>query len=97
MPTATRPAEAGSIDITPVLRDYRQWIREQEFDGDEPPPFWGSMPSTVHPHGVDVNIELDEKSGLYAAWVYPNRMNGQSLETDTSRLLAVRPSTDWPG
>lgn len=97
MTTACTPAEAGSIDISPVLADYRQWVREECFDGEEPPPFWGSMPSATHPHGVDVNIELDEESGLYTAWVYPNRWSGEWLETDTTRLLAVIASTDWPG
>lgn len=97
--SATTPAQhsAAPIDISQALADYRAWLREEGYDGDEPPVFWGGIEQEGYPHGVDVNIELDEDSGQYAAWVYPNRIGaGGWLETDTQTLLAVIPSTEWP-
>lgn len=83
-------------DIAPALAEYQAWARGNGLNGDQPPPFWQSVDHRDHTYGIDVNIELDEESGIYAAWVYPNRMNRDGwLETDTGTLLAAFPSTDW--
>ena len=80
-----------------VLADYRAWVRENGYDGDEPPTFWGSAPHPAHVYGVDFQIELDEDTGAYAAWAYPNTVDAEGwLTTDTGALLAVIPATEWP-
>ena len=90
-------AKQNAIEIAPALEDFRQWVRDQEHDGDEPPPFWGTIHHPDYRHGIDVNIELDEETEVYTARIYPNYLDKAGyLATDTGVLLAAIPSTQWP-
>ena len=79
--------------IHPAVVEYRE-------EGNEDSDWWHSVDAPGYPHGVDVNIyDGDDGDGVLAL-VYPNveytdERGEKVLETDTDRLLAVIPATEW--
>lgn len=86
------------IDIREAVQEYR--------DGGHDESTWISIPQQGYPHGIDVQIEVDDDElspdyGQLVAWVYPNTMYTTSegeeyLTTDTQTCLARIPHGDWP-
>ena len=85
--------------ITPAVID--EAVQQYRLKGRDDEDWWYSVPADGYKHGVDVNIYFDPDEGISTrrALVYPNAIvilpSGFKLWTDTSRLLARIPESDW--